>query len=312
MNLRQSRICVQRFHADERRHMQHAINMAQSEVQRAIFQKDSLWDIGTTITISFIDTDSPPQWYSINLIQQEAKQVGEVVDPLEYEVRNMHPIDAIQRIVHERVAPEVPGLQLVFVDTEGMLRVRLFEGGGSSSLIGTQSLSAPLDEHTITFGWLDVATIVHEFSHALGMLHEHQNPSGGIQWNKPVVYAWAEETQGWDKDVTDRNIIDTYATNQINGSVFDPQSIMLYFFPANFTLNNIGTKQNLHYSKTDKQWLNSMYPANGPRQLGPLQLVKDQPVKMASYWPWIILVFAFIFLLLVYIFWMARQKRFKY
>jgi hypothetical protein len=34
--------------------------------------------------------------------------------------------------------------------------------------------------------------VIHEFGHALGLIHEHQNPSGGIQWNKPVVCRYYE------------------------------------------------------------------------------------------------------------------------
>jgi hypothetical protein len=106
---------------------------------------------------------------------------------------------------------------------------------------------------------------MHEFSHALGMLHEHQNPRGGIQWNKPLVYEWAQQTQGWDHETTDTNILDSYSENQITGSIFDPMSVMLYFFPPELTLNNQGTSQNFRYSDTDKAWLNAQYPSHGAR-----------------------------------------------
>ena len=50
----------------------------------------------------------------------------------------------------------------------------------------------------MNFGWLRPGTpleeymrvVLHEFGHALGLIHERQNPSGGIQWNKPVVYRY--------------------------------------------------------------------------------------------------------------------------
>jgi len=42
--------------------------------------------------------------------------------------------------------------------------------------------------------------------------------------------------------------------------VFDPKSIMLYFFPASITINNKGTHQNLRLSKKDVKFLNKMYP----------------------------------------------------
>lgn len=92
-------------------------------------------------------------------------------------------------------------------------------------------------------------------------IHEHQNPRGkGIDWNKPNVYAWAESTQGWDKATTDKNILNRYDITQINGSEFDPLSIMLYFFPAKLTNNDKGTAENLRISPTDAKWLAKEYP----------------------------------------------------
>ena len=117
---------------------------------------------------------------------------------------------------------------------------------------------------TMNFGWFDVATTIHEFGHVLGMIHEHQNPYGkNIDWNIDEVYRWASDTQNWDKKTVDNNIIRKYDTNQINGSVFDSSSIMLYFFPAFLTLDHIGTNENLRLSKYDVLYINHMYPG-GP------------------------------------------------
>lgn len=96
--------------------------------------------------------------------------------------------------------------------------------------------------------------------------HEHQNPRGKpIQWNDQVVYKWAAETQGWDRETTKHNILEHYDITQINGSNFDPLSIMLYFFPPELTTNGQGTKQNLRLSGEDVLWINKNY-ANGAPQ----------------------------------------------
>ena len=110
----------------------------------------------------------------------------------------------------------------------------------------------------MNFGWFDVPTTMHEFGHLIGLIHEHQNPSGQkIQWDTKKVIEWAKETQGWSEETTKENIINKYDKNSINGSDFDPLSIMLYFFPGSLTTNNKGTQQNF-------EWINKTYnPVNG-------------------------------------------------
>ena len=49
----------------------------------------------------------------------------------------------------------------------------------------------------MNYGWLTPDSdddelrrvVLHEFGHALGLIHEHQNPEGGIEWNEPAVKA---------------------------------------------------------------------------------------------------------------------------
>ena len=59
-----------------------------------------------------------------------------------------------------------------------------------------------------------------------------------------------------------KDTIKKYSENEINGSVYDPDSIMLYFYPPQLTLNNQGTKENLRLSETDKEWIVSTYNSN--------------------------------------------------
>ena len=75
---------------------------------------------------------------------------------------------------------------------------------------------------------------------------------------------WAAETQGWDAQTTKNNIFNRYSISQINGSDFDPLSIMLYFFPGSLTTNDEGTQQNLRMSGYDAEYINKMYKRNAP------------------------------------------------
>ena len=106
------------------------------------------------------------------------------------------------------------------------------------SYIGTDCRSILLNEATMNLGFLDGGTAAHEFGHAIGLAHEHQNPAGGIEWNEEVVIReCAKSPNFWDEETTRHNVLRKYSVDQINGTDFDPKSIMLYFFPASWTLN---------------------------------------------------------------------------
>ncbi len=138
---------------------------------------------------------------------------------------------------------------------------------GAWSYIGTDCRGIARKEPTMNLGFLDGGTAAHEFGHTLGLAHEHQNPAGGMQWNEKIVIGeMAKSPNFWDEQTTRHNIMRKYSADQVNGTRFDPESVMLYFFPASWTLNNVGTKENEKLSALDKDFIASakMYPRARP------------------------------------------------
>ncbi|EFL91245.1 hypothetical protein REG_1855 [Candidatus Regiella insecticola LSR1] len=104
------------------------------------------------------------------------------------------------------------------------------------------------------------STTLHEFGHALGLLHEHFNPTGGIQWNKPVVFAYYRDMFNWTDAQTEYNLFNKYAENKTQYTVYDPKSIMSYYIPKEHTLNGYSVDDPSELSATDKKFIASVYP----------------------------------------------------
>ena len=122
----------------------------------------------------------------------------------------------------------------------------------------------------MNFGWLEPGTataeyhrvVRHEFGHALGMIHEHQNPdaSGKIPWDRPKVYEYYAR-QGWSKADVDQNLFDVYDVDTTNFTTFDPRSIMQYAIPEQLTIGTYSVGWNTELSPTDVEFMRSQYPA---------------------------------------------------
>lgn len=224
---------------------------------RAAFLRRNIWPSNSKIRIGFYSPPSNIDWTPLYALQQG----GQPLDPLETQVRNLSPSQAIIKVVNERIVPLV-NLDIKFVPDVRQANIRIaFNKDGAWSYVGNDALNySNPNVPTMNFEWLDVATIIHEFGHAMGMIHEHQNPFGKpIDWNDKAVLDWAHRTQGWSDQTTRENILDRYDSNQLNGSNYDPKSIMLYFFPPELTNDKVGTKQNTRLSPTDCIWLSKMY-----------------------------------------------------
>ena len=152
------------------------------------------------------------------------------------------------------------------------IRISFAADSGSWSAVGTDALVRAaflLGKPTMNFGWLRDGTsetewrrvVIHEFGHALGAIHEHQNPSGGIKWNLAEVYrTFSGPPNRWTRSQIDINVVQKYSLNQLNATKFDIRSIMLYAFPASLIIGGGATPNNTDLSAGDKSFIAQMYP----------------------------------------------------
>ncbi|MFC5045538.1 M12 family metallopeptidase [Aquimarina hainanensis] len=140
------------------------------------------------------------------------------------------------------------------------------DDAGSWSYLGTE---ANYQSRSMHYGWFNDntseedfrATTIHEFGHALGLIHEHQNPVAEINWDKEAVYAYyAGPPNNWSKAEVDHNLFKRHSKNSTNYSTYDPESIMHYSISAKHTLDGFSVGYNSRLSATDKSFIASIYP----------------------------------------------------
>ena len=157
-------------------------------------------------------------------------------------------------------------------DQDAEIRISFQADAGSWSAIGNDCLVAsyfPAYQPTMNYGWLRDDTddteyervVVHEFGHALGCIHEHQQPNENLQWNVDAVYAtFSGSPNFWSKDDIDHNILQKYSPDGMSATQFDRDSIMLYQFDGSLFVDGVGTPSNTKLSALDEQMIGEMYP----------------------------------------------------
>jgi hypothetical protein len=218
------RVCIDRVLPQDVRRPQRTLRSG--SMLRAVFEFHKMWVNGSTLRVRFLGGTA-----------------------------------AEQALVREQAGWWTPHANIGFVFTDAPdaeVRIAFDPNDGAWSYVGTDCSQIARGDPTMNLGFLDGGTAGHEFGHTLGLGHEHQNPQGGLRWNEAVVIRdLSGPPNYWSEAEIRFNVLEKYAVNQIRGTAFDPESIMLYWFPDSWVLDGHGTEENTVLSAVDQAFIAS-------------------------------------------------------
>jgi hypothetical protein len=262
-------MCSQIFSSKTKQIIRNAKKSSDKNKFRAALQTYLLWPKDKKfINVHFIEDKFKANnilnsLSSQNFNGEDVDDQGNLLDPLQkifdpqVDNKTLNVKEAIKKIINERYN-KFCGIKFTFDNSIPYDLTILFIPDQSWSCIGNQctkgSYVPEINRNiSMNIGWFTVGVVLHEFGHALGLVHEHQNPTTNpIKWdvNKVCNY-FSGQPNCWDGKTIDTNILNPDQIDDITGSQFDPKSIMLYSVNSYLTTNNLGTTQNWRLSGLD-------------------------------------------------------------
>ena len=107
--------------------------------------------------------------------------------------------------------------------------------------------------------------VLHEFGHALGFEHEHQNPSALChnEFDMKEVTSWARRLN-WNSSEVERNLLKLQPSTSLKYTRHDQKSVMHYSLPEKLLKNGRSSRcwveVNFELSEGDKNFARELYP----------------------------------------------------
>lgn len=217
-------------------------NLPPGTNEKAALLKEAKWPQGSRISISFLD-GNPALWEKVIVVAKEW------------------------------ICPGLANLIFDFRKDTTQTDIRIsFRYAGSWSVLGTTCRTiTDQTKPTMNFGWLTVNSaddeirrvVLHEFGHALGLVHEHMNPDPAhpIKWNRDqVIRDLSGPPNKWSKDTIELNMFKAFDVRETNYTSLDPASIMMYPIPQKWTIDGFSAGLNSQLSAIDRSFIQGEYP----------------------------------------------------
>ena len=215
--------------------------MGSQDAQALVAHKRFLWNNGQTITVSF----SFEAEYEFRKLVEDVAKTWENYANIRFEFRDQEKADI--KIFSDHL--QNPHSHLGINSRHYELSMNL----------PIEDLVPRIRNHDYTDrNYTKIRRIVlHEFGHALGFTHEHQNPSVSICWDEDAVFAICAD--GDDKTSCSNYLPLDHPNNYIYSS-YDRRSIMHYEIELDLTYCDYSSPLNDDLSARDKRWASIIYP----------------------------------------------------
>lgn len=148
------------------------------------------------------------------------------------------------------------------------IRIAFRQGGGYQSIIGSLADSLKKAGRYSTTMWLSnldkqsneefTRVVLHEFGHAIGLLHELRSRNSPIQWDSAKVYTYFKTVYKWSEEDVNKQVLTPVKFG--NATAFDPHSIMIYAIPDSLMKNHPTINWPADLSGTDRRKIKLVYP----------------------------------------------------